>query len=224
MAGNLHLSVFLAPGRPIERFEVAFTVLAALSVTEALDAVPGMEGRAGIKWVNDIVVTGAKLAGVLAYTQTQEQRVNAAVLGMGVNVETAPQVEPTPFVPAVTSLRKVVPGAPTHSLAMVHLGLLEALERNYRLLMEEGYPPLLDRYRARSVILGREVSVCSEAADALPEVVAHGKVRAIGEGLEIFMEGQETPVTGGRMILGNEAGAPPADIRGRGSIPLWRTK
>ena len=40
------------------------------AVVDALDAVPGLEGRARIKWVNDILIGDAKVAGILAYTQT----------------------------------------------------------------------------------------------------------------------------------------------------------
>ena len=200
--GNLHLSVFFAPHRPVERFEVAFTMMAALSVVDALDGVAGMRGTAGIKWVNDVMVDDAKVAGVLAYTQTQDRTVNAAVLGMGVNVEVAPAVEPTPFVPAVTSVRDAL-GAGHESLqASVLGGLLDALDRNYQTLLDDGYRPLLDRYRRRSVIVGREVTICSEDSDEIPEVIAHGVVREIGDRLEIRMEGREESVTRGRMILG----------------------
>lgn len=84
--GNIHLAVHFAPGCAIERFEVAFTILAALSVVDALDEVHGLQGRSGIRWVNDIVVDDAKLGGVLAYTQTRDRVVTSAVLGIGLNV------------------------------------------------------------------------------------------------------------------------------------------
>jgi BirA family biotin operon repressor/biotin-[acetyl-CoA-carboxylase] ligase len=213
--GNLHLSVHFAPGREVERFEVTFTVLAALSVLDALDAVPGMEGRAGLKWVNDVVVEGAKVAGVLAYTQTQDRTVGRAVLGMGVNVLATPGLEPTPFVPAVTSVGEVLGSSPHGLLGRVFRGLLDALDRNYRTLLEEGFRPLLVRYRERSVILGQEVAVCSEDSGGVPQVIAHGRVLALGDGLELHLEGRDQPVTRGRLILGR--GAP--DPRAGGSPP-----
>jgi BirA family biotin operon repressor/biotin-[acetyl-CoA-carboxylase] ligase len=109
MAGNIHLAVHLAPGLPIERFQIAFTILAAVSVVDALDEVPGLRNRSKIKWVNDILVEGAKVAGILAYTQTRATTVASAVLGIGLNVETTPSVDPTPFVPAAASLRDFLP-------------------------------------------------------------------------------------------------------------------
>lgn len=110
--GNLHLTVHLAPQRPIERFETVFVALAAVSVVEAIDLVPGLEGLARItriKWVNDVLLHGAKVAGVLAYTQTRGAMVTSAVLGIGLNVETTPLVRRTAFVPAVGSLREFAP-------------------------------------------------------------------------------------------------------------------
>lgn len=204
--GNLHLSVHLAPNRPIDRFEVAFTILAAISVVDAVDTVAELRGEAGVKWVNDVVVDGAKIAGVLAYTQTGNDCVHSAVLGLGVNVNTAPAVEPTPFVPRVACMRDFLPHGGSDTRHGLLKSLLDALSRNYEVLLEDGYRPLLDRYRARCVVLGQDVTVCSEDSDEVPFVVAGGTVVAIGDGLELHMAGQSAPITGGRLILGAEAG------------------
>ncbi len=205
--GNIHLSIHLAPHRHIERFEVAFMALAAVSVVEAVDRIPGLAGRAGIRWVNDVVIDGAKLAGVLAYTHARQTEVNSAVLGIGVNVRTRPPVAPTSFVPAVTSLRDHA--APDDArLAPFLRHLLETLDRNYRVLLTRGYRPLVDRYRTRSVVVGREIVVCADSCDLEPRVITRGVVESLGEGLELHLEGRERPVTRGRIIVGD--GAQPA--------------
>jgi biotin-[acetyl-CoA-carboxylase] ligase BirA-like protein len=206
LPGNIHLVVHLAPNRPVDRFHVAFTVLAALAVVEAVDGMPGLEGRAGLKWVNDVLVEGAKVAGVLAHTQSQGDKVTAAVLGIGLNVETAPQVDATPFVPRAASLRDFLPPEVRDMQARVLQRLLQALDRNYRILLDQGFGALLARYRDRSVIVGEEVTVCTEASDRTPRVVAEGVVSGLGEGLELLLEGQPEPLTGGRLILGRLTG------------------
>lgn len=202
LPGNLHLSVSLAPEQTVDRFEVAFTVLAALSVVDALDAIPGLAGRAGLKWVNDVVAEGAKVAGVLAYTQTQDRRVSRAVLGVGVNVLATPALPPTPFVPRATSVAELLGGPRPGLLATVFQGVLEALARNYRILLERGSGALVDRYRVRSVVLGQQVTVCSEDSDGTAEVWASGRLVALGDGLELYLEGHDTPFTRGRLLLG----------------------
>lgn len=199
--GNIHLSLHLAPRRPVPRFEVAFMALAAVSVVDAVDRVPGLEGCAGIRWVNDVVLDGAKVAGVLAYTHAQRTTVNAAVLGIGVNVQTRPPVEPTPFVPAVTSLQEHAPADAT-LLPSFFRDLLDALDRNYATLLADGHETLIERYRARSVVVGREVTVCAENSDVEPRILSRGVVDSVGDGLELHLAGRAEPVTRGRIIIG----------------------
>jgi biotin-(acetyl-CoA carboxylase) ligase len=202
LPGNIHLVVHLAPNRPVDRFHAAFTVLAALSAVDAVDGIPGLEGRAGLKWVNDVQVDGAKVAGVLAHTQSRGDVVTSAILGIGLNAETTPEVEPTPFVPRAASLRTFLHAEVPDVQALALQGLLRALDRNYLTLLAEGFEPLLARYRDRSVVLGREVVVCTEASDHNLQVVAEGVVAKLGKTLELFLEGRPEPVTGGRLVLG----------------------
>ena len=202
LPGNIHLVVHLAPNRPVDRFHVAFTVLAALSAVEAVDGIPGLEGRAGLKWVNDVLVDGAKVAGVLAHTQSRGHVVTSAILGIGLNVEATPEVEPTPFVPRAASLLDFLPPETGDLQASALRGLLHALDRNYRTLLHDGFQPLLARYRDRSIVLGKEVVVCTEVSDHTLQVVAEGVVSELGESLELVLEGRPEPVTGGRLVLG----------------------
>ena len=50
--------------------------------------------------------------------------------------------------------------------------------------------------------VGEEVTICSEDSDSSLRVVAEGKIRSLGDNLELFLEGRPEPVTGGRLILG----------------------
>ncbi len=203
-AGNLYLSAHLAPECPVDRAGVAFTVLAAVSVLEAVDALPGVEGRAGIKWVNDILIEGAKVCGVIAHTQMEGDRVGRVVLGIGLNVETAPEVAPTPQVPRAACLADFVPCRQSDLLGP----LLDVLARNYEELLEEGFDGLLDRYRRRSLALGREVAVSSEEGG----ITARGRVTAIGPHLELHLNGRDRPVHRGRLILEERAWSTPHGI------------
>jgi len=200
--GNIHLAVHLAPCRQIERFEVAFTILAALSVVDALNQIALLEGKARIKWVNDILLDDAKVGGILAYTQSQGKTVTSAVLGIGVNVETTPEVEPTPFVPRVSSVRDFLPSSNPDARRMTFGSLLGALHHNYRILLRDGVSPLLERYREHSMVVGEEVTICTESSDRPLQIVTQGRVLGLGEKLELIMEGRSNPITGGRLALG----------------------
>jgi BirA family biotin operon repressor/biotin-[acetyl-CoA-carboxylase] ligase len=200
-AGNLHVTVHLAPNQTVERFHTAFTVLAALSVVDAIDAVPGLDRQARIKWVNDVLLGGAKVAGTLSYTQTQGTHVSSALLGIGLNVETAPVVERTPCVPAVGAVADFAPGAEGATQRDLLANLLSALHGNYRTLLDDGVRPLLDRYRIRSGIVGSHVAVYGEDPGSDPSVISEGRVAALGDGLELYLEGREEPITRGRLVF-----------------------
>jgi BirA family biotin operon repressor/biotin-[acetyl-CoA-carboxylase] ligase len=176
-------------------------VLATVSLVDAIDAALGLERKSAIKWPNDILVDGAKVGGVLAHTLTRGERVTDAVLGIGLNVETTPAVEPTPFVPRVSSLRDIAPGPEVFSQGDAFARLSEALDRNYELLVHGDYDRLLERYRARSLVIGRRVAVCAEQSGAGPQVIAEGMVTHLGDHLELYLEGQERPFTKGRLML-----------------------
>jgi biotin-[acetyl-CoA-carboxylase] ligase BirA-like protein len=204
--GNIHLTVHFAPHRVIDRFDTVFAALAAVSVVEAVDHVAGLEGAANIKWVNDVLIDGRKVAGVLAYTQTRGAIVTTVVVGIGVNVEHTPVVERSHFVPGVASLRDVAPSPSLVRAADVLRHLLSALDHNYGILLTDGYRPIMDRYRQRSAVIGREVTICAEdrpgKMSLSPQVLVSGRVETIGDGLELYLEGEARPVTGGRLIMG----------------------
>lgn len=203
-AGNIHLSVHLLPGIPVAESGIPFMVLAAISVVDAIDSVPEIAGKARVKWVNDILLEDAKVAGVLAYTEGTGRSIEAAVLGIGLNVETTPDVEGTPFVPKVGSLRDYVPDAESCVKGRVFDALNAALSRNYQVLLDGRGDELIERYRQRSVVIGRYVKVCVDDASSPPKTIAAGRVDAIGDNLELHLAGVDEPVTRGRLILDSE--------------------
>jgi BirA family biotin operon repressor/biotin-[acetyl-CoA-carboxylase] ligase len=200
-AGNIHLSVHLLPGDRVTDSGVPFMVLAAVSVIDAVDSVPGLEAKAGIKWVNDILLHDAKVAGVLAYTEGAGKAIDAAVLGIGLNVETSPAVDGTPFVPSVSSLRDHVADLASCTQGAVFRALIGALARNYQTLLDGKPTELIDRYRERSVVIGRDVIVCADDSSSPPTTIAKGKVQKIGDNLELHLMGSDAAVTRGRLIL-----------------------
>lgn len=203
VSGNIHLAVHLVPARPLERSSPALTALATLSVVDALDELPELEGRPSIKWINDVLLNGAKVAGSLQYTQGQDRTVSCAILGIGLNVEVAPKVDRSPTVPRVGSVREFLPGgvgAPNLQ-ARILVGLLRALESNYLTLLAEGAAPLIRRYRERSAVVGEEVVVCSDSPDHEQRILARGRVIGLGDNLELLLEGRSDPITAGRLIV-----------------------
>jgi BirA family biotin operon repressor/biotin-[acetyl-CoA-carboxylase] ligase len=202
--GNIHLTVFLAPKQPIPQFGTGFSILSAVSLVETIDRIPGLEGRAGIKWVNDILIDGAKVAGFLAFTQSREKTVEKVVLGIGLNVETVPQVAGDFFVPRAAALSNFISSLAECHQALVLQHLLERLEKNYGRLLKGGYLKLLEIYKKRSLIIGRKVVVMSDPVHGKEKEIARGRVKDIGQNLELFLENKNEPVTNGRLIIISE--------------------
>lgn len=202
LKGNIHLATFLAPGQKVPFFHVGFTILSAVSVVQTIDTLHGLQGRASIKWVNDILLENAKVSGVIAHTLTQGEAVTGAVLGIGMNVETTPTVKRDPFVPGVISLRDILPDATLCNQQIVFNRLIEMIEQNYRKLLDGRYHDLLDFYRKRSLIIGKNVVIHADPAEGeAGEEIIRGEVEAIGDNLELYLKGIPTPVTRGRLVF-----------------------
>lgn len=226
LPGNIHLSVFLKPEEPIKQFAPGFNILAAVSVLQTIDFIDDLKSKATVKWVNDILIDNAKVCGFLAHTLTEGSKVTGTVLGIGLNVESSPEVEPTPFVPESSSLKKLSKNQEQANQSFMFHRLIANLARNYRLLLDDGYPELLEIYRQRSIIIGRNVIIepdpvrpaqpyeqqtadkqtadkqtaDKQTADKQTENI-EGKVLSIGDNLELFLEGRNEPVFSGRLIL-----------------------
>jgi BirA family transcriptional regulator, biotin operon repressor / biotin---[acetyl-CoA-carboxylase] ligase len=101
---------------------------------------------AAIKWPNDVLLAGRKVAGILAEARPQD---GWAVLGIGLNV--AVRVEDLP-----DELRETAGtlGLEPRDVAPVLARLLAALERALAL----DTPALLDAWRARDALRGQEVA------------------------------------------------------------------
>jgi len=199
--GNLYLSAHFAPQKPIADYGPGFMVLAAVSVIDAIDGIPGLSGRATIKWVNDILIDEAKVCGVLAHTIAENEKVTNAIIGIGLNVEVSPQPEPTIFVPGAACLNDFAPGSEFHTRGRLFQLLIRSIYKNYLALANGNYLNLLDKYRRRSNIMGRPIEIYEDSGSGPGKRIAEGQVSSIGENLELYLEGREAPVKRGRLAF-----------------------
>jgi BirA family biotin operon repressor/biotin-[acetyl-CoA-carboxylase] ligase len=152
---SLTFSVLLRPANVPAARRGWLTLLAGVAVASAVRSVADVD--AVLKWPNDVLIGDRKLAGILA-EQTPDG--SAVVIGIGLNVATAPGELPVSAVGlAATSLR--AEGA-TVSREDLLLGTLDRLEHWYAAFRANPEPErsgLLDAYRALSGTLGRTVRV-----------------------------------------------------------------
>jgi len=200
-AGNLHLSALFRPNIVMDTALATVAALPVIAVVNAIDSVDELMGRAKIKWVNDVLIDGAKVAGVLCSTRLQGKRLTELTLGIGLNVEVRPDVESTVFVPRVDSLRS---HAPSLTLGEAFERVCVALDESMSLLVEHGPEPLLDFYRRRSLALGRAVEIWPDDATSSTVNVVAGTVTAIGNQLELILDNGRHAAFSGRMRLVEE--------------------
>jgi BirA family biotin operon repressor/biotin-[acetyl-CoA-carboxylase] ligase len=149
---GLSLSLLLRPTEE-QRFWPRLTTLAALAVARcAATFLP--EDSVQIKWPNDVVASGKKIAGILAETGSDPLRGNFVVLGIGLNVN---QTDfPAPLNTTATSLRMIA--GHTHEKAAVAACLLGHLGELLPLLRDDFSVPLREVQR-RSSVLGRRLTL-----------------------------------------------------------------
>ncbi|WP_103341056.1 biotin--[acetyl-CoA-carboxylase] ligase [Amycolatopsis sp. CA-126428] len=152
---GLYLSVALRPGVP-------FSVLGSLSVVAGLAvraAAASVGVNAVLKWPNDVLVDGAKCAGILAEAVAGAEP--SIVLGIGLNVLPPGDVQPGPGGLPATSLAEH--GATNTDRTDVAVALLtgfDDLERRWRLARGDlTAAGLLGDYRAHCATLGQDVEV-----------------------------------------------------------------
>jgi len=151
---GLWLSVLLRP--PWLPTEVTrLTVVAATALARAVERRTGV--RPDIKWPNDLLCHGRKLAGILTEMSAEADRVRHVVVGLGLNVNQAVSDFPPEVRPFATSL-KLETGAHA-SRAELAAAVLEELDRDYARVCGGGFAALADEWEARCATLGQHVTV-----------------------------------------------------------------
>ncbi|WP_230481813.1 biotin--[acetyl-CoA-carboxylase] ligase [Sphingomonas sp. Leaf21] len=137
-SGNFHGStlVRLRPGDPMP---ATLALVAAVAMEEAVRAsLPEIGARLSLKWPNDLLIDGAKLSGILL-----ERTGDAIVIGMGINLASAPQLPDR----ATTALcDHGVAVAP----ATMQARLADAMSRWVATWREDGLAAIIARWEARA--------------------------------------------------------------------------
>ncbi|HWI54103.1 MAG TPA: biotin--[acetyl-CoA-carboxylase] ligase [Desulfobacteria bacterium] len=130
------------------------TLVAAVAVAKTLREV-GIQ--AGIKWPNDILIQGRKLAGILTEMNAEIDRVHYLVVGIGINVNLGEDVIPDELASIATSMEEYTKNGV--SRIRVLASLLNNFDSLYREFTEGGFRKILDAWKEMSVTLNRHVRV-----------------------------------------------------------------
>jgi BirA family transcriptional regulator, biotin operon repressor / biotin---[acetyl-CoA-carboxylase] ligase len=157
--------LYSAVVRPLEERHLMLPLAVPLAVCEAAEAlVPGIE--CGVKWPNDVLVEGRKLAGILVEARPQD---GWAVAGVGLNLTIQPEEFPPDLRDKAVSLssasaggrgksRRSLPAVAPSGPPPTPLTAAEVLSRHLAHWVEVDPNTVLAAWRRRDVLKGREVA------------------------------------------------------------------
>jgi len=132
----LAASVLLRPKlAPSEVSQLSLVVAVALHAGLSVYA-PGLR----IKWPNDLLFAGAKVAGILVEMRAEPGRVNAVVAGFGINLKAPEQGWPEDITQAVTDLATAAGRDVARPDVLV--SVLQALDKWYGVYFDQGFKPI----------------------------------------------------------------------------------
>lgn len=151
---GLWFSVLLRPPlRPPEMTQL--TVIAATALARAIRNVTDL--KPDIKWPNDILINGRKVAGVLTEMSAEPDRVLHAVLGIGVDVNLEQSDFPPELHTIATSLR-LESGKHVHRSTLA-VRLLEALDQDYKRIRKGKFDQVSEEWESQCITLGKRVRI-----------------------------------------------------------------
>jgi len=154
--GNLSATLVLMPDCPPGQAALYSFVISYALYGTLLAYVPDREA-VSLKWPNDVLLRGGKLAGILLESDGMGTRVVRLSIGIGVNLNTAPTavaIEPGALVPKVLAEEAGEPVDPLEFLAF----LAEHVDHQVRFFSENGFGPLRSAWLARAARLGETIT------------------------------------------------------------------
>lgn len=191
----LAFSLVLRPALPAAQ-AARLVMLAGVAVAEAVEHTAGVHAQ--LKWPNDVLLNGRKVAGILVESALREADLEYAILGIGLNVSWAPEGMDFP----ATSVEAEA-GRPVDRTALLR-AILERLEAGYPGLAGEA---VWQAYHPRLAWLGQPTEVRLEGETLIGQAEA---VTADGQLVFRLTSGEVRHLLAGNLHLR------PRDHRGHG--------
>lgn len=191
---NFYASVLLRPPIPPTAAS-QLTFLSAVAVARAIEESSGLQPR--VKWPNDILLAGRKVAGLLNELSAETERIHYVILGIGVNLNMRSDQFPSDLRYPATSVA-LEKGMPVSRTAFAR-ALFRHLDELYRVYLAEGFGTVLRAWESFFDLQGREVEVDMQPTRRRGTIVgldAEGALllRVEGGGTERVLAGDVRPL------------------------------
>ena len=151
---GLWFSVLLRPElRPAAVTQL--TVAAATALTRAIRKQTELQPQ--VKWPNDILIKGRKIAGVLTELSAELDRVKHVILGIGVDVNLTASDLPPEVRKLATSMR--IESGRTYRRADLAAAILTELDRDYSRIREGDFGGIAEEWGRQCATLGQQVRI-----------------------------------------------------------------
>ena len=151
---NLYTSIVLRP--PVKPHEAAqLTFLSAVAVARSIEQLTTLKPE--IKWPNDVLIGGRKIAGLLNEMSCETDRVNFVILGIGVNLNMNSDQFPADLRYPATSLL-LEQGRPVGRAQFTAI-MLSELDRLYADFLTNGFGSVREEWQQRCNAAGRQIEV-----------------------------------------------------------------
>jgi BirA family biotin operon repressor/biotin-[acetyl-CoA-carboxylase] ligase len=147
--GGLYFSMVLRPDL-LPREAPLVNLAVALEVVATLEACCGI--RAAVKWPNDVLVDERKIAGILSQMEMEGESLTFLNIGVGVNLNNAPEIADKP---AVSVLQLTGRRAPR---AIVLAAFLDRFEQR---LANFSRAAVVRDWKEKNITLGRRVTIAT---------------------------------------------------------------
>jgi len=152
--GGIYFSLILRPViSPGETPKI--TLMTAVVLAETLISLMKLKLR--IKWPNDILVNGKKLAGILTEISTEMDAVNYIIVGLGLNVNTQFEQFPQDIKGNATSI--LIENGKQFPRVKLIQHYLKLYEIYYDMFKNNDFEPIMKRWRELADIIGKQIRV-----------------------------------------------------------------
>ena len=182
--GNLFLSFVLKPDMKYSKNFPNITQYLSLILCRVLE---NYNVKPQIKWPNDVLVNGKKIAGILAETSMGQNSFNGIVLGIGVNLNAHRE--------DFNKIDKPATALNLESSKPIYINkfkqeLCEEFFRSYDEFLEKGFSCIMDEYTLRATFIDKELTVAlvgSEVKGLAKGVTGHGELVLNSDNKELIL-------------------------------------
>lgn len=151
---NLFLSIVLKPSESFNEIYPNLTQYLSVALCKVIESY-GLETQ--IKWPNDVLINGKKIAGILSETVMQGQKLEGIILGIGVNLNA--NQKDIDAIPDKIATSLNIETKSTIKLQEFLDKLLTEYFKHYDEFLQSGFLNIKNDYIKRNCFLGKELKV-----------------------------------------------------------------